>query len=193
MAYRVLVVDDSWKDIEGILRYLKFEGYNTFVAANGIEAIEILKREHVDYLILDIDMPQMTGDNLIKHIKTDKHLKEKDIPGVICTSVLDRNKVLEGKSQHLINAIESGEYTLFTKPVVIGKLFMKIKDTLHARTDSKKDSFSPKWTSLTREEEDEYNMLGWKLYKKYGDQDKWNHKDPDFKRFDGLSTKRIKY
>ncbi len=192
MGYNILVVDDEWKAIEGMLRYFKFEGHKAIVAQNGEEALGILKNQNIDYMVLDIDMPGMTGDQVIDQINNDPKLKEKKIPIAICTSVLDREKVLEGKPAYLIEAIKSGEYPLFTKPVLSSEVLMKIKDTLMSRQEREKaiTGYGGRWGELSLEESKEYDQLGWKLYRKYGDQERWDKNDPDFKRFDELSGKK---
>lgn len=58
---RILIIDDE-KDIRNLISiYLKNEGYETLSAENGVEGLELLKREQVDLIILDIMMPKMDG------------------------------------------------------------------------------------------------------------------------------------
>ena len=54
---------------------LESEGYSVIQASNGIEALEIVKREHVDAIISDILMPQMDGYQLCREIRGDKNLE----------------------------------------------------------------------------------------------------------------------
>ena len=192
MGYYILVVDDEWKAIEGMLRYFKFEGHKTIIAQNGKEALDLLKKQDIDYIVLDIDMPGMTGDQVIDNINSDPKLRNKKIPIAICTSVLDREKVLKGKPAYLIEAIKSGEYPLFTKPVLSSDVLTKIKDTLMTKEEKEQaiKGYGGKWGDLSPEEAREYDQLGWKLYRKYGDQERWDRNDPDFKRFDELSGKK---
>jgi len=59
--FRILVADDD-KNTRLLLRaVLESENYTVFTAENGIEALELMDREHIDLVILDIMMPQMDG------------------------------------------------------------------------------------------------------------------------------------
>lgn len=57
----ILVCDDDKEIVEAIEIYLKNEGYHIFKAYDGVEAIEILKREEIHLLIIDVMMPRMDG------------------------------------------------------------------------------------------------------------------------------------
>jgi len=57
----VLVCDDDIAIVDSIVIYLKNEGYNTLTASNGIEAIEVVKKNKVECIIMDIMMPVLDG------------------------------------------------------------------------------------------------------------------------------------
>ena len=59
--YNILVVDDDKEIVKAIEIYLKKEGYQIFKAYNGIEALEILKKNEIHLIILDIMMPEKDG------------------------------------------------------------------------------------------------------------------------------------
>ncbi len=65
----VLVVDDEKEIVELIDFYLKNNGYNTFRALNGNEALEIFEREQVDIIILDIMMPGLDGKEVLRKVR----------------------------------------------------------------------------------------------------------------------------
>lgn len=65
----VLVVDDEKEIVELIDFYLKNNGYNTFRAFNGKEALEIFEREQVDIIILDIMMPELDGKEVLRKVR----------------------------------------------------------------------------------------------------------------------------
>lgn len=61
MKKKILIVDDD-KEIRRLIEiYLRNEGYETLMAADGVEALDMLKRETVDLMILDVMMPRMDG------------------------------------------------------------------------------------------------------------------------------------
>ncbi|MBO9607567.1 MAG: response regulator transcription factor [Paenibacillaceae bacterium] len=57
----VLVVDDEPEIREALIIYLKSEGIHVFAAASGAEALDILERETIHLIIMDVMMPQMDG------------------------------------------------------------------------------------------------------------------------------------
>ena len=82
--YTILVVDDSPVVLEAVRDALIRDGYDVLSAADGIEALDIVKQHHVDLILLDIDMPRMNGYQLCKLLKRDD--KFKSIPVVMLTA-----------------------------------------------------------------------------------------------------------
>ena len=65
----ILVCDDDHEIVEAIEIYLLQEGYNVFKAYDGIEAIEVLKKNDIQLLIIDIMMPRLDGIHAIMKIR----------------------------------------------------------------------------------------------------------------------------
>lgn len=65
----ILLVDDQVHIREMIEIYLKNEGYEVDHANNGLEGYEMLKKQHYDFLILDLMMPVMTGEELVMKLR----------------------------------------------------------------------------------------------------------------------------
>jgi len=90
---RVMIVDDE-KDFLYTLEYwLKSKGYQVFTANNGGGAIEIIKKETLDIIFLDLHMPVMDGVETLKNIRE----FNKDIPVVIITDYVSDDKVTEAE------------------------------------------------------------------------------------------------
>ncbi|MFP7733989.1 response regulator transcription factor [Priestia aryabhattai] len=88
--YMVLVVDDEQEIRNGIAIYLKNEGIKVFTAKDGIEAIEILNKEKVHLIILDIMMPRQDGISTTFKIR-----EQKNIPIIMLSAKSeDADKVL---------------------------------------------------------------------------------------------------
>ena len=66
---KILVVDDEEKIRDIIKEYLEFEGFEYIEAENGVEAINILKKEQVDLVLLDVMMPKIDGIKVLKEIR----------------------------------------------------------------------------------------------------------------------------
>ncbi len=67
---KILVVDDEEKIRDIITEYLEFEGFEYIEAENGVEAINILKKEKVDLVLLDVMMPKIDGIKVLKEIRS---------------------------------------------------------------------------------------------------------------------------
>lgn len=65
----VLIVDDEKEIVELIDFYLRNNGYNTFKASNGKEALELFEKEQIDIIILDIMMPQIDGKEVLRRVR----------------------------------------------------------------------------------------------------------------------------
>jgi len=69
---RVMVVDDDQAVRDFVDRVLRDAGYRTMVAASGPEAIELAGKQPIDLLLTDVNMPQMTGDELARRLRLDE-------------------------------------------------------------------------------------------------------------------------
>ena len=75
---KVLVVDDNESNLELFMDFLDVGGYEALSASNGEDAIEIVRREHPDLVLLDIQLPGMDGIDVARTLKGDegtKHIK----------------------------------------------------------------------------------------------------------------------
>lgn len=77
MPKKILIVDDEADIREGMSKIAGREGYSPLTASNGVEALEMLKAEPVDLLLLDSAMPEMDGIRLITLI-TGRYTHERE-------------------------------------------------------------------------------------------------------------------
>ncbi len=88
--YRILVCDDEKEIVDAIEIYLVQEGFEVLKAYDGEQALEILKREEVHLLILDIMMPKLDGIHAIMKIR-----EESSIPIIVLSAkTQDTDKIL---------------------------------------------------------------------------------------------------
>ncbi len=109
MSYSILIVDDSLPMRSVIKRTIKAAGYGNadlLEAANGQEAMDLLKNSWVDIVMTDYNMPVMNGLELIKNIKKDEI--SKDIPVIVIST--------EGNESKIQEFMDSGAEGYITKP-----------------------------------------------------------------------------
>ena len=75
MAYRILVADDEAEIREVLRLYLEKEGYEIVEAADGTEAVRLVKEEKIDLALLDIMMPGMDGYRVLRNIREENNLQ----------------------------------------------------------------------------------------------------------------------
>ena len=79
--YTILVVDDEVNIRRVVREYAEFEGYEVAEAENGMEAVEMVKSEDFDLIVMDIMMPKLDGFSTCKEIK-----KYKTIPVIMLSA-----------------------------------------------------------------------------------------------------------
>jgi two-component system, OmpR family, KDP operon response regulator KdpE len=82
----ILLVDDEYAMIEVLGALLEEEGYALLFAANGLEALEILREKTPDLVVTDLMMPAMSGAELFRAMK--KHPPSREVPVILMTSAL---------------------------------------------------------------------------------------------------------
>ncbi|MDQ5853025.1 MAG: response regulator [Chloroflexota bacterium] len=102
----LLVVDDNEGNRDMLSRRLQRQGYTVSVADNGRRALEMVQREQFDLVLLDIMMPEMSGYEVLEHLKADNTLRH--IP-VIVLSALD-------ELDSVVTCIELGAEDYLPKP-----------------------------------------------------------------------------
>lgn len=123
---KILVVDDEVLIREVIKEYSIYEGYEILEANDGIEAINIIERENIDLVILDIMMPRLDGFSTYKEIK-----KKKNIKTIMLSARNDEYDKLF--------AFELGADDYLTKPFSPKELIARIKAV--SRRDKLEDKF----------------------------------------------------
>ena len=94
MNERVLVVDDNPDSIAIIRSILEAFGFSVQAAESGAEALEILKGEPPNVVLLDVMMPEMSGLEVLEHIKGNPRMKK--LPVILVTAKTQDEDVLVG-------------------------------------------------------------------------------------------------
>lgn len=73
-AKKILIVDDE-KNIRNVIKeYAKFDGFETFEAADGMEAVEMCRNQDFDLIVMDIMMPRLDGYSAVREIRKSKQM-----------------------------------------------------------------------------------------------------------------------
>ena len=116
----ILLVDDE-ENIRNLLgAYLKKEGYNIFHSENGVKALEVLNREPIQLVVLDIMMPVMDGFETLKQIRN-----KWDVPVIMLSAKAED----EDKLFALGFGADNYETKPFSPKVLVAKIKALIKRT----------------------------------------------------------------
>ncbi|MGM7703098.1 response regulator [Pseudalkalibacillus sp. Hm43] len=122
MKGKILIVDDQYGIRILLNEIFKKEGYQTFQAANGVQALSIVKNEKPDLLILDMKIPGMDGLEILRRVKK----VDKDVGVIIMTAY--------GELDMIHEAMELGAITHFAKPFDIDEIREVVKKNLPIRS-----------------------------------------------------------
>ena len=113
MVHTVLVVDDEPMMREAVASYLESQGCRVFSAENGKEALAIFDREAITFVILDLMLPDISGEEVCKALR-----KVSRVPVIMLTSKTQEEAVLNG--------LQIGADDYVTKPFRLKELYARI-------------------------------------------------------------------
>ena len=123
--YNILIVDDEEKIRAFVKKYAIFEGHTVTEAGDGMEAVEICKKQDFDIIILDIMMPKLDGFSACREIR-----KTKKTPVIMLSA--------RGEEYDRIHGFELGIDDYVVKPFSPKELMMRI-DAIIRRTQGNKN------------------------------------------------------
>lgn len=121
MKARILVVDDEESIREFLEIMLKKEGYEVTLAEDGQKAKDLLSKKTFDMIISDLQMPHVTGIELLKHVKD----TYPDVVFMLITAF--------GTTETAVEAMKMGAYDYLTKPFKIDEVRLNIQNALRSR------------------------------------------------------------
>lgn len=125
MKQSILIVEDE-RDIVKMLEYsLKKEGFGTSSCSDGLKALEVVRRQRIDLIILDLMLPGMDGLDICKELKKDG--KTASIPIIMLTAKSQESDKVVG--------LELGADDYVTKPFSPRELIARIKAVLRRQKD----------------------------------------------------------
>ena len=115
---RVLLVDDNPEITELLSKFLNAKGYENIVTNDPKEGLEKIKNEHFDIVFLDIQMPGISGLDIIQELEIENVLKEQNII-VFSTNNLDAHEM-----DNLLN--KDGVEACLEKPIQLKEILTAI-------------------------------------------------------------------
>jgi CheY-like chemotaxis protein len=121
MAMTTILVAEDDLEVRDLLFYtLKYAGYKVLEASNGEQALDLVRRQAVDLVLLDVRMPVMTGYAVCAAIQADEGLRR--IPVVFLSA--------RGQEAEIEAGLQSGGAAYLVKPVPPDQLVTAIKNIL---------------------------------------------------------------
>jgi len=117
---KILIVDDVSENIQVAMNILKEENYSLSFASDGYEALELLKAEDFDLILLDIMMPKLDGFEVCRRIKLMDDVK--DIPIIFLTAKSDIDSIAKG--------FKLGGVDYIVKPFHAEEILSRVKNHL---------------------------------------------------------------
>jgi DNA-binding response OmpR family regulator len=117
VAMKILVVDDEARIRELIRKYAVFEGFEVAEAENGMQAVEIARKQEFDLIIMDVMMPELDGFSACREIR-----KESQTPVIMLSA--------RGEEYDKIHGFELGVDDYVVKPFSPKELMMRVTAVL---------------------------------------------------------------
>jgi two-component system, OmpR family, KDP operon response regulator KdpE len=114
MTLNVLAVDDDEQILRALRTSLKGRGYDVRTASNGETALDILRNEKVDVVLLDLGLPGIDGHEVIRQARA-----WRDVPIIVLT--------VRDSQEHKVAALDAGADDYVTKPFAIEELLARIR------------------------------------------------------------------
>lgn len=113
----VLAVDDEAKITEALSDYLTHKGCNVLTAANGREALELFRSKQIDFLILDLMLPDMTGEEICRKIR-----EASSVPIIMLTA--------KSQEEDMLRGLQLGADDYIKKPFSLKELYARMQTVL---------------------------------------------------------------
>ncbi|TXT38958.1 MAG: response regulator receiver [Comamonadaceae bacterium] len=124
MSPKILVADDEPNIVISLEYLLKREGYTVVIARDGEEALEVIRREQPQLVLLDVMMPKKNGFEVCQEVRTDDALQSTRI--LMLTA--------KGRDTDIAKGIAMGADAYMTKPFSTRDLVQKVAEMLSRPT-----------------------------------------------------------
>lgn len=121
---RILIVEDEAKIVEFIESYLLNSGYTVYKAFSGREALKIFEKQEIDLILLDLMLPDITGEEICLEIR-----KNSAVPIIMLTA--------KSGDENVINGLDMGADDYMTKPFSPRQMIARVNAVFRRSTPEK--------------------------------------------------------
>lgn len=125
---KVLVVDDNQDVRDLVVTILNSDGFHVYAAADGDNALAILKSNPVDLVLLDVMMPGISGLDVLKEIRTGSNKKVREVPVMMITA--------KSSTEDIDQALTIGANSYIVKPFRASTIREKVRNILGLPQDN---------------------------------------------------------
>ena len=140
----ILVVEDDERSSQLLKDVLEGSGYNVVLASNGKEAQSILEKRNFPLVITDLEMPEVNGQELIRHLSNSGNDAEIIV------------ETCHNESEVIIDVMKNGIYDYLIKPIDLNELLLKVQRAIESAYLKKVNRASEKERTIRLE-----NQLSW--------------------------------
>ena len=123
-SYRILLVDDDMASLEVLGEVLTRAGYDAMSAESGYDALKIVRETSIDLALLDFNLPDTTGAELLQQIKQ----FQPGVPAIIMSANTSQSVKFD--------VFEAGAYTFISKPINLSQLLGFVSRALDLKQQS---------------------------------------------------------
>lgn len=134
---KVLVVDDEPAVRESLRRSLTFNGYNVVTAEDGIQALEVIEREHPEIVILDVMMPRMDGLEVCRTLRS-----QGDDRSILILTARDN-------VSDRVGGLDAGADDYLSKPFALEELLARVRSLVRRSAVESNNAASNRQTELS--------------------------------------------
>jgi DNA-binding NtrC family response regulator len=158
MKKKILIVDDHPDIVLMLTDRLEALGYETLAAANGQEALEKFEHDFPHLILLDLEMPRMTGMELLHHLakisaKKSEGAESSGFGGGECLPLPVVVMTAHGTISNAVDAMKAGACDFLTKPIELDHLALVLKKVLT------REALGRQVASLRSEVESRYSQI----------------------------------
>ncbi|OGD69033.1 hypothetical protein A3I18_00670 [Candidatus Campbellbacteria bacterium RIFCSPLOWO2_02_FULL_35_11] len=123
MKKKVLIIEDDMLTVEAFLKRCESENFEIVRGRNGEEGLEIALREHPDLILLDIVMPVMDGETMLKKLRQDDWGKNAKV--MILTNLDSSQKIMEAVNNNTFDYLIKSDWKIDD---IVEKIKSKLED-----------------------------------------------------------------